>query len=122
MSFGLIHYNAPGDTFEEFIAFAAEAGFGSVEVMIYDVWPKDTEFCTEKAYEAKAILDKHGIKYNQDKRAGLIGKRREIEAAARKKREEEHTDLRPIGEGRRGSGETAGRVEVFLGKEARHCH
>jgi small subunit ribosomal protein S6 len=34
-------------------------------------------------------LEKHGIKYNQDKRAGLIGKRKEIEAAARKKKEEE---------------------------------
>lgn len=34
-------------------------------------------------------LDKHGVKYNQDKRAGLIGKRKELEAAARKKKEEE---------------------------------
>lgn len=36
-------------------------------------------------------LDKHGVKYNQDKRAGLIGKRREN--AERKKREEAEAEL-----------------------------
>jgi sugar phosphate isomerase/epimerase len=61
MPFGLIHYNAPGDTFEEFVQYAATTGFDSIEVMIYDVWPKDAEFDPTRAHEAKAILDKHGI-------------------------------------------------------------
>lgn len=61
-SFGLIHYNAPGNTFEEFVAFAASAGFGSIEVMISDVWPRDTDFAPDRAYEAKALLDRYGIK------------------------------------------------------------
>ena len=29
MQYGLIHYNAPGDTLEEFLDFAADAGFDS---------------------------------------------------------------------------------------------
>lgn len=61
MPFGMIHYNAPGDTFEEFITYVAETGFDCVEVMIYDVWPRDTEFDTAMAKEAKYLLDYHGI-------------------------------------------------------------
>ena len=61
MAFGLIHYNAPGDTFEEFVAYAAEAGFDCCEVMITDVWPRDAAFDPERAHEAKAILDRHGV-------------------------------------------------------------
>ena len=37
-------------------------------------------------------LDKHGVKYNSDKRAGLIGKKREQAAAEKKRREEEEDD------------------------------
>lgn len=62
MRYGLIHYNTPGDTFADFVAFAAESGFNSVEVMITDVWPKGTEYTTEKAHEAKEILDRRGIR------------------------------------------------------------
>jgi len=61
MAFGMIHYNAPGDTFEEFIKYASGAGFECVEVMIYDVWPRDAEFDPDKAHEAKAVLDAHGM-------------------------------------------------------------
>jgi len=61
MPFGLIHYNTPGDTFEDFIAYAAGAGFDCCEVMITDVWPKDAPFDPSRAHQAKAILDRHGI-------------------------------------------------------------
>jgi sugar phosphate isomerase/epimerase len=61
MAFGLIHYNAPGNTFAEFIAYAAGAGFNCCEVMITDVWPKDAPFDPDRAREAKAILDQHGM-------------------------------------------------------------
>ncbi len=61
MPFGQIHYNAPGDTFEEFVKYVADSGFDCIEVMITDVWPRDTEYQEDMAYEAKAILDAHGI-------------------------------------------------------------
>ena len=61
MAFGMIHYNAPGDTFEEFVKYVADTGFDCIEVMIYDVWPRDAEFDADRAHEAKAILDKYGI-------------------------------------------------------------
>jgi len=61
MAFGLIHYNAPGDTFEEFVKYAADTGFDCIEVMITDVWPGDAEFDPDRAHEARAVLDKHGI-------------------------------------------------------------
>lgn len=61
MPYGMIHYNAPGDTFEEFIKYVADTGFDCVEVMIYDVWPRDTEFTEDLAHEAKAILDTHEV-------------------------------------------------------------
>jgi sugar phosphate isomerase/epimerase len=62
MAFGMIHYNSPGNTFEEFIRYAADTGFDTVEVMITDVWPRDTEFDPERAREARAVLDRHGIR------------------------------------------------------------
>ena len=61
MPFGQIHYNAPGDTFEEFVKYVADTGFDCIEVMITDVWPKDAEYQEDTAHEAKAILDEHGI-------------------------------------------------------------
>lgn len=61
MAFGLIHYNAPGSTFEEFIQYAAGAGFNCCEVMLNDVWPKDAPFDLDRAREARAILERHGM-------------------------------------------------------------
>jgi sugar phosphate isomerase/epimerase len=40
MAFGLIHYNTPGDTIEEFLDFLVEAGFGLAEIQVADVWPE----------------------------------------------------------------------------------
>jgi len=34
MPFGQIHYNAPGDNFEEFVEYVAATGFDCIEVMI----------------------------------------------------------------------------------------
>lgn len=61
MPYGQIHYNAPGDTFEEFVKYVADTGFDCIEVMITDVWPADAEYDEDRAHEAKAILDAHGI-------------------------------------------------------------
>lgn len=38
MKFGLIHYNAPGETLEAFLDYAAGAGFDGVELQIPDIW------------------------------------------------------------------------------------
>ncbi len=61
MAFGLIHYNAPGNTFEEFVAYAAGAGFGCCEVMLGDVWPSEAPFDLERARQARAVLERHGM-------------------------------------------------------------
>lgn len=59
--FGLIHYNAPGKTVEEFLRWAKEAGFGYVELQIGDVWRRDTDPEAE-ARRIKALADQIGIK------------------------------------------------------------
>jgi len=41
MRFGLIHYNAPGDTLEAFLDYAAQTGFDAVELQIRDVWDEE---------------------------------------------------------------------------------
>ena len=61
MAFGMIHYNAPGNTFEEFVKYAANTGFDSVEVMITDVWPEDAEYDPDRAGEARRVLDRYGV-------------------------------------------------------------
>ncbi len=61
MPFGLIHHNAPGDTFEEFVKFAADTGFDSIEVMITDVWPQDADFDPDRAHAARSVLDRNHI-------------------------------------------------------------
>ena len=35
---GVIHYNWPGFTFEQFLEFAAEVGFRYVELQAHDLW------------------------------------------------------------------------------------
>ncbi|OGV61531.1 MAG: hypothetical protein A3K19_07275 [Lentisphaerae bacterium RIFOXYB12_FULL_65_16] len=62
MRYGLIHYNTPGTTFEEFLQYASKTGFQCAEVMIHDVWPKDAAFNPDKAHEAKALLDKYKVR------------------------------------------------------------
>jgi sugar phosphate isomerase/epimerase len=59
--YGLIHYNAPGDTLEEFLNYAAEAGFDCVELQIGDLWPErgDPE---ERADEVRVMLEDRGLK------------------------------------------------------------
>ena len=61
MKYGVIHYNAPGDTFEEFLQYASETGFDSVEVALKDVWDPDKGEPEQQAEEAKVLLEKYGI-------------------------------------------------------------
>jgi sugar phosphate isomerase/epimerase len=41
MAFGIIHYNTPGDTLEEFLDYIADAGFQSCEIQCGDIWAAD---------------------------------------------------------------------------------
>lgn len=62
MMYGVIHYNAPGDTLEEFLAWASGAGFESVELQIRDLWPDESVDPMPTAEEGKRLVDKYGLK------------------------------------------------------------
>ncbi len=54
MKFGLIHYNAPGETLEEFLDYARDAGFDGVELQIRDIW-NEAEGGGEPLKEAERV-------------------------------------------------------------------
>ena len=61
MPYGLIHYNAPGDTVEEFIDFAAEAGFESAEISSGDLWPAGESEPEKRAEALRQYLADRGM-------------------------------------------------------------
>jgi sugar phosphate isomerase/epimerase len=61
MEFGLIHYNAPGETFETFLDFVAAAGYHYVEVQIGDIWPESEANPEDKAKVARQQLEGRGL-------------------------------------------------------------
>lgn len=61
MKYGVIHYNAPGATVEEFLDFAADAGFDSVELQIGDVWAEGDERPEGRAEAVRAEVQKRGL-------------------------------------------------------------
>jgi sugar phosphate isomerase/epimerase len=61
MKFGIIHYNAPGKTLEEFLKYAADTGFGFVELQIRDVWPEGCANPEKEAERVRALLGKAGL-------------------------------------------------------------
>jgi sugar phosphate isomerase/epimerase len=58
---GVIHYNAPGATLEEFLAWASGAGFESTELQIRDLWPDESVCWKESAEEGKRLVEKYGL-------------------------------------------------------------
>jgi sugar phosphate isomerase/epimerase len=62
MTYGVIHYNAPGATLEEFLAWASGAGFESVELQIGDIWPDETKDPVPTTEVARDLARKYGIK------------------------------------------------------------
>ena len=60
----LIHYNAPGETIEEFLDYAAETGFEAVELQWRDVWPEDGD-PEKKAERVRKLLDERRLKCSQ---------------------------------------------------------
>lgn len=61
MKFGLIHYNAPGANTEEFLRFAADAGFDCAELRAGDVWPAGEENPERRAEAVRRVADSLGI-------------------------------------------------------------
>lgn len=57
MDYGLIHYNAPGDSLQEFLRYAKDTGFDCVELSIGDVWGEGVSEPEQRAEEVKAMLD-----------------------------------------------------------------
>ena len=61
MAYGLIHYNAPGDTLEEFLDFVQDAGFDCVELATADVWPQDEHHPEARAAKVAQMLKDRGL-------------------------------------------------------------
>lgn len=59
---GVIHYNWPGFTFEEFLEFVARAGVGYVELQSHDIWGEETSDPEAKAEEVATLLDGYGLR------------------------------------------------------------
>jgi sugar phosphate isomerase/epimerase len=62
MKYGVIHYNAPGATLEEFLDWVAESGFDCTELQCPDVWPKGCEKPEERAEEVAKMLESRNLK------------------------------------------------------------
>lgn len=62
MKLGIIHYNAPGKTLEEFLKYAADTGFGFVELQGKDVWPDGCESPEKEAEKVARLVEKAGLK------------------------------------------------------------
>jgi len=58
---GVIHYNFPGLSLDEFIEYAATTGFKYAEMAITDVWPEGDENPEGRAEIVRARLDAAGL-------------------------------------------------------------
>ncbi len=58
---GVIHYNWPGFSFEEFLRFAAETGYQYVELQIGDVWTPDTDNPEANAERVRKLVESYGL-------------------------------------------------------------
>jgi sugar phosphate isomerase/epimerase len=60
---GVIHYNFPDYSMEDFLSYAEKTGFGYVELQIGDVWngEEPVSEATVRAQNLKRALDAHGL-------------------------------------------------------------
>jgi len=58
---GVIHYNAPGPDLEGFLTYAAETGFGYVELQLPDVWPEGEDNPEAHAESVRRMVDGKGL-------------------------------------------------------------
>ena len=59
---GVIHYNFPGFSFEQFLKFAADTGFGFVELQITDIWEKGETNPETNAERVRRQVEAHGLR------------------------------------------------------------
>lgn len=59
---GVIHYNFPGFSFQDFLQFAADTGYEYVELQCPDVWGKDVENPEQKAERVRKEVESYGLK------------------------------------------------------------
>ncbi|MBI4531936.1 MAG: sugar phosphate isomerase/epimerase [Candidatus Latescibacteria bacterium] len=59
---GVIHYNFPGFSFQDFLKFAADTGYQYVELQLPDVWGKDVEHPEQNAECVKKEVESYGLK------------------------------------------------------------
>jgi sugar phosphate isomerase/epimerase len=62
MKYGVIHYNAPGATLEEFLNWVADSGFDCTELQCPDVWPKGEENPEKVAEGVLKMLEQRNLK------------------------------------------------------------
>ncbi len=61
MKLGIIHYNAPGETLEGFLDYAAETGFKYLELGRRDAWPDGHENPELHAEKVRREVDARGL-------------------------------------------------------------
>lgn len=62
MKFGVIHYNAPGETLAEFLDWAATTGFQYVELTCDDLGPEGSQNPHAEAEKVRDMLEQRGLK------------------------------------------------------------
>ena len=58
---GVIHYNTPGETVEEFLDWVKATGFEYIELQVGDVWPDESVEAGDEPAKVKQMLDDRGL-------------------------------------------------------------
>jgi sugar phosphate isomerase/epimerase len=61
MKYGVIHYNAPGNTLEVFLDWVADSGFDCTELQCPDVWDKSDEHPEKRAEQVARLLQQRNL-------------------------------------------------------------
>src|SRR5688572_9407173 len=59
---GVIHYNFPGFSFQDFLKFAADAGYQYVELQLPDVWGESIDKPEQNAESVRREVESYGLK------------------------------------------------------------
>ncbi|HET6383930.1 MAG TPA: sugar phosphate isomerase/epimerase [Armatimonadota bacterium] len=59
---GVIHYNFPNFSFQDFLVFAADTGYGFVELQLPDVWGKEIDNPEQNAEKVRKEVASYGLR------------------------------------------------------------
>ena len=59
--FGMVHHNFPGFSFDEFLRFISETGFGYVELQTRDVWGQEVDNPEKNAEAVRKQVESYGL-------------------------------------------------------------